>query len=127
MAVQAALDSDIALVFDECTPFHVDARVHRALDRAHAPLASSAAWTGTREHGPAGQLVYGIVQGGVYEDLRDVSAAAVAGSACDGIAIGGSLGQRQGADVRGRGVDDRPVLPDEHARATCSASATSTT
>ena len=50
----------------------------------------------------AGQLVYGIVQGGVHEDLRHASAAAVAASACDGIAIGGSLGQRQGADVRGR-------------------------
>ena len=39
MEIQAALGSDLALVFDECTPFHVDARVHGALDRAHAPLA----------------------------------------------------------------------------------------
>ena len=39
MEVQAALGSDIALVFDECTPFHAGPRVHRALDRAHAPLA----------------------------------------------------------------------------------------
>ena len=44
------------------------------------------------EHGPDGQLVYGIVQGGVYEDLRLESAQAVAASECDGIAIGGSLG-----------------------------------
>ncbi|HEX2087441.1 MAG TPA: tRNA guanosine(34) transglycosylase Tgt, partial [Solirubrobacteraceae bacterium] len=39
-----------------------------------------------------GQLVYGIVQGGVYEDLRVASAEAVAARDCDGIAIGGSLG-----------------------------------
>jgi queuine tRNA-ribosyltransferase len=92
MEVQAALGSDIALVFDECTPFHVTreytasstARTHRWLDRCLR-------WH--REHGPPGQAVYGIVQGGVYEDLRRESAATVAGSACEGIAIGGSLGQ----------------------------------
>ena len=39
--VQAALGSDIALVFDECTPVPRRPRVHGALDRAHAPLARS--------------------------------------------------------------------------------------
>ena len=43
MAVQAALHSDIALVLDECTPFHVTPRLHGALDRAHPPLAGRAA------------------------------------------------------------------------------------
>src|ERR671934_32034 len=37
-------------------------------------------------------LVYGIVQGGIYHDLRVESAETIAGSACEGIAIGGSLG-----------------------------------
>jgi queuine tRNA-ribosyltransferase len=91
MEVQAALGSDIALVFDECTPFHVDRdytarsteRTHRWLDRC---LRRHAA------HGPREQLVYGIVQGGVYEDLRRESAEVVASSGCDGVAIGGSLG-----------------------------------
>ena len=45
-----------------------------------------------REHGPQGQIVYGIVQGGVHQDLRVQSTETVAASACDGIAIGGSLG-----------------------------------
>ena len=40
MEIQAALGSDLALVFDECTPLNVAARLHRALDRAHAPLAA---------------------------------------------------------------------------------------
>ncbi len=91
MAVQAALRSDIALVFDECTPFHVDrGYTERSTERTHRWLERCLAWHG--EHGPAGQLVYGIVQGGVYEDMRRASARTVVASACDGVAIGGSLG-----------------------------------
>ncbi len=107
MEVQAALRSDIALVFDECTPFHVDRaytersteRTHRWLDRClswHAAYTERAA-AGTGAAHAAGdggfqQLVWGIVQGGVYEDLRRASARTVAASGCDGVAIGGSLG-----------------------------------
>ena len=91
MAVQAALGSDIALVFDECTPFHVDREyTRRSTERTHRWLARCLDWHA--EHGPAGQLVYGIVQGGVHEDLRRESAQVVRASGCDGIAIGGSLG-----------------------------------
>lgn len=91
MAVQAALGSDIALVFDECTPFHVDRDyTARSTERTHRWLTRCLAWQ--REHGPGSQLVYGIVQGGVYEDLRQESSAIVAASGCDGVAIGGSLG-----------------------------------
>jgi queuine tRNA-ribosyltransferase len=91
MATQAALGSDIALVFDECTPFHVDRDyTQRSTERTHRWLERCLRWHA--EHGPEGQLVYGIAQGGVYEDLRRESAATVATSACEGIAIGGSLG-----------------------------------
>ncbi len=91
MEVQAALRSDIALVFDECTPFHVDrAYTERSTERTHRWLGRCLSWHA--EHGPPGQLVYGIVQGGVHEDLRRASARTVAASGCDGIAIGGSLG-----------------------------------
>ena len=69
-------------------------RVHRALDRAHAPLAGPLPAPGTPQHGPEGQLVYGIVQGGTDEDLRRSSAQEVAArDALGGIAIGGSLGE----------------------------------
>ncbi len=92
MSVQAALGSDIALVFDECTPFHVSREyTERSMERTHRWLDRCLRWHD--EHGPAGQVVYGIVQGGVDQDLRMVSAGAVAASACDGVAIGGSLGQ----------------------------------
>lgn len=91
MAVQAALRSDIALVFDECTPFHVDRDyTARSTERTHRWLARCLDWHAA--HGPSDQLVYGIVQGGVHEDLRRASAQLVAARGCDGIAIGGSLG-----------------------------------
>jgi queuine tRNA-ribosyltransferase len=91
MSVQGSLRSDIALVFDECTPFHVDRDyTERSTERTHRWLERCLAWHA--EHGPAGQLVYGIVQGGVYEDMRRASARVVAASGCDGVAIGGSLG-----------------------------------
>jgi queuine tRNA-ribosyltransferase len=92
MSVQAALGSDIALVFDECTPFHVSREyTERSMDRTHRWLQRCLRWHA--EHGPAEQVVYGIVQGGVDRDLRVVSSGVVAGSGCDGVAIGGSLGR----------------------------------
>ena len=91
MQIQANLGSDLALVFDECTPFHVDREyTARSTERTHRWLARCLDWHAA--HGPEGQLVYGIVQGGVHEDLRVESAQAIAASGCDGIAIGGSLG-----------------------------------
>lgn len=91
MAVQAALGSDIALVLDECTPFHVTRDyTARSMERTHRWLDRCLSWH--ERHGPAGQAVYGIVQGGVEHDLRMLSVGAVSASACDGIAIGGSLG-----------------------------------
>jgi queuine tRNA-ribosyltransferase len=92
MEIQAALNSDIALAFDECTPFHVTRDyTARSTERTHRWLQRCLRWHS--EHGPRGQMVYGIVQGGVERDLRVESAATVAGSGCDGIAIGGTLGR----------------------------------
>jgi queuine tRNA-ribosyltransferase len=92
MEVQAALGSDIALAFDECTPFHVERDyTARAMERTHRWLDRCVDWHG--EHAPDGQLLYGIVQGGVHEDLRGQSAACVANAPVAGVAIGGSLGE----------------------------------
>jgi queuine tRNA-ribosyltransferase len=94
MEVQVALGSDLALVFDECTPFNVSRDyTARSTERTHRWLQRSLDWHA--EHGPAGQLVYGIVQGGVHEDLRVESAQTVAASSSPGIAIGGSLGEHK--------------------------------
>ncbi len=92
MTVQAALGSDIALVFDECTPFHATRDyTGRSMERTHRWLERCLDWH--EQHGPDGQVVYGIVQGGVEHDLRMVSTATLSDSRCDGIAVGGSLGQ----------------------------------
>jgi queuine tRNA-ribosyltransferase len=91
MEIQAKLGSDLALVFDECTPFHVDRDyTARSTERTHRWLERCLRWHA--DHGPEHQLVYGIVQGGTHEDLRVESAQTIAASACQGIAIGGSLG-----------------------------------
>jgi queuine tRNA-ribosyltransferase len=92
MEVQAALGSDIALVFDECTPFHGGRDyTARSTERTHRWLDRCLAWH--ERHGPRDQVVYGIVQGGVEEDLRRASAQEVAARPVGGIAIGGTLGQ----------------------------------
>jgi len=91
MQVQNALGSDIALAFDECTPFHAERDyTERSMHRTHRWLERCVEWQ--REHAPPGQVLYGIVQGGVHEDLRHESAAFVAAAGTPGIAIGGSLG-----------------------------------
>jgi queuine tRNA-ribosyltransferase len=92
MEVQAALGSDIALVFDECTPFHAGRDyTARSTERTHRWLDRCLRWHG--EHAPDWQAVYGIVQGGVEEDLRRWSAQEVAARPTFGLAIGGSLGR----------------------------------
>ena len=126
MEIQAALGSDLALVFDECTPFNVPRDyTARSTERTHRWLRRCLDWH--HEHGPDGQLVYGIVQGGVFEDLRVESAQAVAASECDGIAIGGSLGADKAEMHTGRRLDDGRAAGGRTARATCWASARSTT
>ena len=114
MEVQAKLHSDIALVFDECTPFHIDREyTARSTERTHRWLDRCLSWHDA--NGPDDQLVYGIVQGGVYEDLRTESTLQVAARAVGGIAIGGSLGAEKpqmyevvGWATAALGDDDRP-------------------
>jgi queuine tRNA-ribosyltransferase len=99
MTVQAALGSDIALTFDECTPYHADRDyTARSMERTHRWLDRCLAWH--ERQGPRGQAVFGIVQGGVHEDLRHAAAERVSAAAVDGLAIGGTLG-RDKEEMRG--------------------------
>jgi queuine tRNA-ribosyltransferase len=110
MEVQAALGADIALAFDECTPFHADRDyTARSTERTHRWLDRCIAWH--EEHGPAGQALFGIVQGGTHEDLRRESAAAIAAAGVDGIAIGGTLG-RDKEEMHGVLAMTAPLLPE---------------
>jgi queuine tRNA-ribosyltransferase len=111
MQVQAALGSDIALVFDECTPFHADRDyTARSTERTHRWLDRCLAWH--EQEGPARQAVFGIVQGGVHEDLRRESAEYVSAAGVDGLAIGGTLG-RDKAEMREVLGMTAPMLPEE--------------
>jgi queuine tRNA-ribosyltransferase len=111
MEVQAALGSDIALVFDECTPFHADREyTARSTERTHRWLDRCLEWHG--ENGPERQAVFGIVQGGVHEDLRRESAEYVSSAGVDGLAIGGTLGRDKDEMREVLGLT-APLLPDE--------------
>jgi len=110
MEVQAKLGSDIALVFDECTPYHADREyTARSMERTHRWLDRCLEWHG--DHGPERQAVFGIVQGGVHEDLRRESAQAVSEAGVDGIAIGGTLG-RDKEEMYGVLELTAPLLPE---------------
>ncbi len=109
MEVQAKLGSDIALVFDECTPYHADREyTARSMERTHRWLERCLEWH--RSEGPERQAVFGIVQGGVHEDLRRESAQAVSEAGVDGLAIGGTLG-RDKEEMRGVLELAAPLLP----------------
>jgi queuine tRNA-ribosyltransferase len=90
MAMQRVLGSDIAMVFDECLPYPCD----RA--RAEASVERSIRWARRSKEEPhaPGQQVFGIVQGGVYDDIRRHCAESLVEIGFDGYAVGGvSVGE----------------------------------
>jgi len=97
MEIQAVLNSDIAMQFDECTPYetHGQATTEKA---ARQSLELSLRW-GARSLKRFRELetsngLFGIVQGGMFESLRETSLAEVSQQGFDGIAIGGlSVGE----------------------------------
>jgi len=94
IGVQRELGADIVLAFDECTsPLHDEAYTRRSLERTHRwALRSLAAFrAGGALHGYP-QALYGIVQGGAFEDQRVESAQVIGAMGFDGIAVGGNLG-----------------------------------
>ncbi|MGE9290811.1 MAG: tRNA guanosine(34) transglycosylase Tgt [Puniceicoccales bacterium] len=111
---QRKLGADLIVVLDECTPFHVEREyTARSMQMSHRWAVRSRE---EFERGDDGrQALYGIVQGGVYEDLRRESAQFVADQPFFGQAIGGSLGsdKAQMREVTGWARkhlrDDRPT------------------
>ena len=88
--IQRTLDSDVAMVFDECTqhPATRDETARSMLLSMRWARRSKAAHEGSRNG------LFGIVQGGMYEDLRDESLAALSDIGFDGYAVGGlSVGE----------------------------------
>lgn len=90
MQVQRELGSDIVMIFDECTPY--PATVQEAADSMRLSLR----WAQRSKdaHGDNSSALFGIVQGGMYEHLRDESIAGLLDIGFDGYAIGGlSVGE----------------------------------
>jgi queuine tRNA-ribosyltransferase len=85
MRVQRALDSDIAMVLDDCTPHPA---THRQAEKS---MRLSLRWAERSKDAFRGSrnALFGIVQGGVYPDLRDDSLAGLTRLGFDGYAIGG--------------------------------------
>ncbi|MGK0475589.1 MAG: queuine tRNA-ribosyltransferase, partial [Oleispira sp.] len=90
MAVQRDLGSDVVMIFDECTP-------HPATPKeAGDSMRLSLRWAQRSKdaHGDSPSALFGIIQGGMYEELRDESLAKLTDINFDGYAIGGlSVGE----------------------------------
>ncbi|NND44457.1 MAG: tRNA guanosine(34) transglycosylase Tgt [Xanthomonadales bacterium] len=112
MAVQRALGSDIVMAFDECTPYPATA------EQARASMELSMRWAArSREaHGDNPSALFGIVQGGMFEDLRTASAQALVEIGFDGYAIGGlSVGEPEDEREAVLGYT-LPALPQDRPR-----------
>jgi queuine tRNA-ribosyltransferase len=90
MRIQRDLGSDIVMIFDECTPYPAEHKV------AKESMELSLRWAQRSKAAHAGNdaALFGIVQGGMYEDLRKASLAGLEALDFDGYAIGGlSVGE----------------------------------
>jgi queuine tRNA-ribosyltransferase len=112
MAIQRALDSDIVMVFDECTGYPASHEL------AGESMRLSLRWAARSKAAHAGNpnALFGIVQGGMYEDLRDESLAGLTQIGFDGYAIGGlSVGEPK-EDMARILAHTAPRLPAERPR-----------
>ena len=113
MQIQHNLGSDIVMAFDECTPYpatHAEAKASMELSMRWAKRSKDAFGT------PDRQALFGIVQGGTFEDLRRQSVDALTGIGFDGYAIGG-LAVGEGQELMFDMLDyTTPLLPDDRPR-----------
>jgi len=112
MQIQHDLGSDIVMIFDECTPY--PATVEAARDSMQLSLR----WAERckQAHADSPSALFGIVQGGMYPELREQSARGLTQLGFDGYAIGGlSVGEPE--DQRNKVLDDTiPLLPSDKPR-----------
>jgi queuine tRNA-ribosyltransferase len=112
MRIQRVLDADIVMVFDECTPYPAD------FEPARDSMQLSLRWAerSKRAHEGNGNALFGIVQGGMHEPLRDESLAGLVKIGFDGYAIGGlSVGETKREMLRML-EHTAPQLPAERPR-----------
>ncbi len=119
MRIQRVLNSDIAMVFDECTPYPADfetARLSMEMSLRWAERSKRAFFDGKVETNGLSNALFGIVQGGMHEALRDRSLAGLTDIGFDGYAIGGlSVGEPK-EDMQRILAYTAPKLPVEQPR-----------
>ncbi|HEX4481981.1 MAG TPA: tRNA guanosine(34) transglycosylase Tgt [Rudaea sp.] len=114
MRIQTTLDSDIAMIFDECTPYPATEQ------QVHDSMQLSLRWA-ERSRRAFDDLknpnaLFGIVQGGTFPHLRKVSADGLLQIGFDGYAVGG-LAVGESEDERNRTLDETlPLLPADRPR-----------
>eukprot|EP01037_Dinobryon_pediforme_P011050 gene11049-11133_t len=119
MKIQTALNSDIVMVFDECTPYMIKGKPATELEAA-VSMRMSLRWA-KRSRDAFDDLsnnnaLFGIVQGGMFEDLRDESLSGLEEIGFDGYAIGGlSVGEPK-EDMLRILTHVAPKLPEERPR-----------
>ncbi|MDF1747832.1 MAG: tRNA guanosine(34) transglycosylase Tgt [Alphaproteobacteria bacterium] len=113
MLIQHQLDADITMAFDECTPFPAEEDVAAAsMELSMRWAARSKAAFKTRP----GYGLFGIVQGGIYENLRHRSIEALTDIGFDGYAVGG-LAVGEGQELMFSTLDyTTPALPEDRPR-----------
>ncbi len=114
MRIQTTLDSDIAMIFDECTPYPATER------QVHDSMQLSLRWAERSrrafEEFKNPNALFGIVQGGTFPHLRKVSTAELLQIGFDGYAVGG-LAVGESEHERNRTLDETvPMLPADRPR-----------
>lgn len=112
MRIQRTLNSDIVMIFDECTPYPAD----ETATRLSMELSLRWAERSKLAHSDNPNALFGIVQGGMYEHLRDISFAGLSTIGFDGYAIGGlSVGEPK-SDMQRILKHTAPLLPTDKPR-----------
>jgi len=112
MRIQRILNSDIVMIFDECTPYPAD----EAATKLSMELSLRWAERSKKAHGKNPNALFGIVQGGMYEHLRTQSFAGLNQIGFDGYAIGGlSVGEPK-VDMQRILKHTAPLLPTDKPR-----------
>jgi queuine tRNA-ribosyltransferase len=114
MRIQTTLDSDIAMIFDECTPYPATEQ------QVHDSMQLSLRWAERSRRAfddfKNPNALFGIVQGGTFPQLRKVSADGLLQIGFDGYAVGG-LAVGESEDERNRTLDETvPLLPADRPR-----------
>lgn len=112
MRIQRTLNSDIVMIFDECTPYPAD----ETTARESMELSLRWAERSKKSHEGNHNALFGIVQGGMHESLRDISFAGLESIGFDGYAIGGlSVGEPK-EDMQRILKHTAPLLPTDKPR-----------